>query len=104
MVLLFYLLILIPKLILLLSTSTFFISVINESPSLNFLPSAEVYLEFAGLLEELGEYENAEICYKQGLNYSIHNKGKILNLKPSRGAEMEASLSVVPDSIESNHL
>ncbi len=72
--------------------------------SLNFLPSAEVYLEFAGLLEELGEYENAEICYKQGLNYSIHNKGKILNLKPSRGAEMEASLSVVPDSIESNHL
>ena len=72
--------------------------------SLNFLPSADVYLELAELLEELEEHENAEICYKQGLNYSIHKKGQILNLKPLRGTYTEASLSIVPDSIESNHL
>ena len=72
--------------------------------SLNFSPSAEVYLEFAELLEELKEYGNAETCYKQGLNYSIHSKGQILNLKSLRGTDTDASLSIVPDSIESNHL
>lgn len=56
--------------------------------SLNFSPSAGVYLELAGLLEELGEHENAQTCYKMGLNYSIHKKGEILNLKPPiRGVE-----------------
>ena len=62
--------------------------------SLNFSPSAEVYLEFAELLEELGESENAQICYKQGLNYNIHNKGKILNLKSLRS--VDPSLTLVP--------
>ena len=49
--------------------------------SLNFSPSASVYLELAELLEELSEHENAEQCYKQGLEYSIYKKGQILNLK-----------------------
>ncbi len=66
--------------------------------SLNFSPSAEVYLEFAELLEELGESENAQICYKQGLSYSIHKKGTILNLKSLRG--VDPSLTVVPSSNE----
>ena len=63
--------------------------------SLNFLPSAEVYLEFAEMLEELEEYDNAQICYKQGLDYSIRQKGQILNLKSLRS--VDASLSVVSD-------
>ena len=63
--------------------------------SLNFLPSADVYLEFAEMLEELEEHENAQICYKQGLNYSIHQKGQILNIKSLRS--VDTSLSVVRD-------
>lgn len=55
--------------------------------SLNFSPSADVYLEFAELLEELSEHENAQLCYKQGLEYSIHKKGEILNLKALRSVE-----------------
>ena len=61
--------------------------------SLNFSPSADVYLEFAEMLEELEEYDNAQICYKQGLDYSINNKGHILNLKSQRS--VDATLSVV---------
>jgi len=56
--------------------------------SLNFSPSSPVYLEFAELLEELSEHENAEICYKQGLNYSIYNKGEILNIKALRSIDI----------------
>lgn len=52
--------------------------------SLNFSPSSAVYLEFAELLEELSEHENAEVCYKQGLHYSIYKKGEILNIKALR--------------------
>ncbi len=63
--------------------------------SLNFLPSAEVYLEFAEMLEELDEYDNAQICYKQGLDYSIRHKGQILNLKSLRS--VDTSLSRVSD-------
>lgn len=55
--------------------------------SVNFSPSAEVYLELAELLVELSETENAELCYKQGLEYSIRNKGKILNLKALRSVD-----------------
>jgi HemY protein len=55
--------------------------------SLNFSPSTEGYLELAELLEELEEFENAQVCYKQGLHYSIHRKGKILNLKALRSID-----------------
>jgi len=55
--------------------------------SLNFSPSSAVYLELAELLEELSEDENAQLCYKQGLEYSIHNKGEILNLKALRSVD-----------------
>lgn len=63
--------------------------------SLNFSPSATVYLELAELLEELDEIENAQTCYKLGLKYSIHNKGELLNLKSSRSADV--SLAVLPE-------
>lgn len=49
--------------------------------SLNISPSAAVYLEFAELLEELGDDENAQICYKLGLKYSINKQGVMLHLK-----------------------
>jgi len=61
--------------------------------SLNFSPSASVYLELAELLEELSEHENAEMCYKQGLEYSIHKKGQILNLKALRSIETSKNRS-----------
>lgn len=64
--------------------------------SLNFSPSADVYLELANLLEELGETENAQICYKLGLNYSIHRKGVILKLQTVTAKPM-TSLRVVPE-------
>lgn len=70
-------------------------SKVYYNSSLNFSPSAAVYLELAELLEELEEYENAQICYKQGLKYAIHKQGEVLNLKHHR--EGDVPLSVVPD-------
>ena len=64
--------------------------------SLNLAPSALIYLELAELLEELNEHENAQICYKLGLDYSIHQKGEILNLKSSTKG-IDPTLAVVPD-------
>lgn len=66
--------------------------------SLNFSPSAAGYLELAELLEELEEFDNAQVCYKQGLQYSIHQKGAVLTLKPARN--VDPSLAIVPDSTE----
>ena len=64
--------------------------------SLNFSPSASVYLELAELLEELSESENAQMCYKQGLEYSIRNKGQILNLKALRSVDTSKRRSRKP--------
>lgn len=64
--------------------------------SLNFSPSASVYLELAELLEELSESENAEMCYKQGLEYSIRKKGQILNLKALRSVDSTKRRSSKP--------
>jgi HemY protein len=63
--------------------------------SLNIAPSASAYLEFAELLDELGETENAQMCYQYGLRYSIHNKGEILNLKAVNHSDPK--LAVVPE-------
>lgn len=65
--------------------------------SLNTAPSAGVYLELAELLEELGETENAELCYRSGLRYSIYRKGEMLNLK-SVNSDKSATLAVVPEN------
>ncbi len=67
---------------------------------LNLAPSAKIYLELAELLEELNEQENAQGCYKLGLNYSIHQKGRIFNLKSSAKGS-NTGLSVVPEIDES---
>ena len=70
-------------------------SKVYYNSSLNFSPSADVYLELAELLEELEEFENAQTCYELGLKYSINKKGEVLNLKSTRNAD--SSLAVVPD-------
>ncbi len=77
--------------------------------SLNFSPSAAVYLELAGLLEELNEDDNAQTCYKTGLKYSIHKKGEILNLKQHMGHKQprqrltdNPKLSIVPENDEND--
>jgi HemY protein len=54
--------------------------------SLNLAPHAKGYLEFAELLEQIGEKENANICYQQGLRYCINKKGKPISLKHMREA------------------
>lgn len=78
--------------------------------SLNFSPSAAVYLELAGLLEELNEAENAQTCYKIGLKYSIHKKGEILSLQqhtgqvqPRRRLTDNPKLSVVSGADENDN-
>ena len=63
--------------------------------SLNIAPSAPVYLELAELLEELGEFENAQTCYQYGLRYSIYKKGEILSLKTANHADPK--LAVLPE-------
>ena len=70
-------------------------SKVYYNSSLNFSPSATVYLELAELLEELGEVENAQVCYKLGLKYSIKKKGEILNLKQGRATD--PTIAILPD-------
>lgn len=70
-------------------------SKVYYNSSLNFSPSGAVYLELAELLDELDETDNAQTCYKLGLEYSIHKKGQILNLKQLR--DVDSSLAIVPD-------
>lgn len=59
--------------------------------SLNMAPSATGYLEFAELLEQIGETGNANICYRVGLNFCIHNKGLPLILQNRHEAGRDAS-------------
>jgi HemY protein len=63
--------------------------------SLNVAPDSKGYLEFAALLMELDDTENATLCYQQGLTYCVTKKGEALYLKsknvadPSRAASIE---------------
>ena len=66
-------------------------------------------MELAGLLEELNEDENAQTCYKTGLEYSIHKKGEILSLKqhmsqkqPRQRLTDNPKLSIVPEADEND--
>ena len=63
---------------------------------LNLAPSAKIYLELAELLEEINEDENAQACYKRGLNYSIHQKGEVFSLK-GHSKDTDTPLTIVPD-------
>ena len=47
---------------------------------LNMMPDTESYLEFAELLTQLNDTENANICYQKGLKYCVTKKGEALHL------------------------
>ena len=49
--------------------------------SLNMRPNAIAYLELAELLQKIGEQENADNCYRIGLQYCITKKAERLSLK-----------------------
>ena len=49
--------------------------------SLNKRPNKDGYLEFAELLEEIDEKENAQHCYKVGLSYCVNHKAHALILQ-----------------------
>jgi HemY protein len=49
--------------------------------SLNMKPNTAAYLELAQLLQQIGEIDNANTCYRIGLQYCIDNKAERLNLK-----------------------
>jgi HemY protein len=49
--------------------------------SLNMKPNTAAYLELAQLLQQIGESDNANTCYRIGLQYCIDNKAERLNLK-----------------------
>jgi HemY protein len=62
---------------------------------LNMAPDSKGYLEFAELLSQLEDEENAALCYQKGLRYCITKKGEALYLKsknvadPSKAAKVE---------------
>jgi len=49
--------------------------------SLNMKPNTAAYLELAQLLHQIGEIDNANTCYRIGLQFCIDNKAERLNLK-----------------------
>ncbi len=48
---------------------------------LNMMPNTKGYLEFAELLMQLNDKENAVICYQKGLEYCVTKQGEALHLK-----------------------
>ncbi|MGB0845264.1 MAG: heme biosynthesis HemY N-terminal domain-containing protein [Thiolinea sp.] len=59
--------------------------------SLNQSPDTEAYLEFAEMLEVMGERENAEQCYRIGLRYGIRNTGERLVLSNSNRPSLKVA-------------
>ena len=49
--------------------------------SLNMKPNTSAYLELAQLLQQIGEIDNANTCYRIGLQFCIDHKAERLNLK-----------------------
>ena len=49
--------------------------------SLNMKPNTSAYLELAQLLQQIGEIDNANTCYRIGLQFCIDKKAERLNLK-----------------------
>jgi len=65
---------------------------------LNMTPDTKGYLEFAELLTQLEDEENATLCYQKGLRYCISKKGEALYLKsknmadPSKAEKVEGDI------------
>lgn len=69
--------------------------------SLNLAPNEKGYLELAELLDQTGEKENAELCYRQGLDYCIRKKGKALTLMHSGRENSLEKASIPKEDIQS---
>ena len=64
---------------------------------LNMAPNSEAYLEFAELLTQLKDDENAALCYQQGLRYCVNKKGEPLYLKTKKLADPTKAVKVEAD-------
>lgn len=65
--------------------------------SLNMRPNSIAYLELAQLLQQIGEKENANTCYRIGLQYCIEQKAKRLNLKSDATSEKSDIVQPIDD-------
>ena len=68
--------------------------------SLNMRPNSVAYLELAQLLHQIGEVDNANTCYRIGLQYCIERKAKRLNLKSDTTAEKSDVVQPIDDEDE----
>ena len=66
---------------------------------LNMAPNTAAYLEFAELLSQLEDEDNAILCYQKGLRYCVNRKGEPLYLKTKNQAD-PSKASVVEDDVE----
>ncbi|MCK5813619.1 MAG: hypothetical protein KAH03_05145, partial [Cocleimonas sp.] len=64
---------------------------------LNMAPNTKGYLEFAELLTQLDDEENAILCYQKGLRYCATNKGEALYIKTKNLAAPSKTLKVEDD-------
>jgi len=64
---------------------------------LNMAPNTEAYLEFAELLTQLEDKENAALCYQKGLRYCVNKKGEPLYLKTKKIADPSKAIKVEED-------
>ena len=65
--------------------------------SLNMTPDTKAYLEFAELLTQLNDEENATLCYQKGLRYCATKKGEALYIKPKNLADPAKALKIEDD-------
>ena len=64
---------------------------------LNMAPNTDAYLEFAELLTQLEDKENAILCYQKGLRYCVNKKGEPLYLKTKKLADPSKAVKVEED-------
>ena len=64
---------------------------------LNMAPNTEAYLEFAELLVQLKDEENAALCFQKGLRYCVSKKGEALYLKVKKVADPSKAVKVDED-------
>ncbi len=68
--------------------------------ALNMAPDTKGYLEFAELLSQLDDEDNAALCYRKGLKYCATKKGEALYLKsknladPSKAEKIENDVEI----------
>jgi HemY protein len=67
---------------------------------LNMSPNVKCYLEFAELLIQLDDNDNAALCYQKGLKYCATKKGEALYLKSKNLADPSKAEKIENDKAE----